>query len=63
MLHKNLGLKLYYFTPNDHLELVEGQQKSVLSRDYQAYIDDEKNRKQKAEDRKKNSQMLEERMK
>jgi len=45
------------------LELVEGQQKSVWSRDYQAYIDDEKNRKQKAEDRKKNSQMLEERMK
>ena len=45
MLHKHMGLKLYYFTPNDHLELVEGAQKSVWSRDYQAYIDDEKNRK------------------
>ena len=63
MLHKHLGLKLYYFTPNDHLELVEGTQKSVWSRDYQAYIDDEKKRKEKAKEREKSSQILEERMK
>ena len=63
MYHKSLGLKIYYFTPYDHVELVEEHQKSQWSKNYQEYIDNEKIRKQKMEDRKKSSAILEEKMK
>ena len=63
LLHKDLKLKLYYFTPNDHLELVEADQKSVWSANYQIIYDAEKARKQKEQERKKSSAMLEERIK
>lgn len=45
MLHQNLKLKIYYFTPNDHVELVEENEKSKWSKNYQEYVDSEKIRK------------------
>lgn len=63
MLHKSLSLKIYQFTPNDYLELVEFDQKSQWSRQYQDYIELEKQRKKGVEERKKSSAILEERMK
>ena len=45
MMRQQLKLKVYYFTPNDHVELVEGDQKSQWSKNYQEYVDNEKKQK------------------
>jgi hypothetical protein len=45
MINKKLVLKIYQFAPNDHLELVEADQKSLWSREYQEHIENEKVRK------------------
>ena len=45
MINEKLVLKIYQFAPNDHLELVEADQKSLWSREYQEHIENEKVRK------------------
>lgn len=55
MLVKILDFKIYQFLPNDHLELVNGDERSQWSRRYQEYIEMEKERKQKEDERKKSS--------
>lgn len=52
-LLKNLDFKIYQFMPNDHLELVKGNERSEWSRNYLEYIGEEKERKLKEEERKK----------
>jgi len=52
-LLKNLDYKIYQFFPNDHLELVNGNERSEWSRNYLEYIGEEKERKLKEEERKK----------
>ena len=62
-LLKNLDYKIYQFLPNDHLELVNGTERSEWSRNYLEYIEEEKKRKLSEEERKKSQAKLEERMK
>jgi hypothetical protein len=63
MLGKDLKLKLYYFNPVDHLEIVGSDQKSVWSANYTVVADEMKARRLKEQERKKSSALLEERIK